>query len=421
MRAINAHAPLRVVMLAEQFAPRPEGGLETQCRRQAETLADRGVDVTVLTRWPGPGVPRRERYGKALIRRVGPFAPLMSLATQAHAALSGKRASNASVTGNGDGSPGPESRARMGLLGHIERVDRLFFILAASLFVRREKDRIDVLHGHDTHWVAGWGAWLASWCGLPFVCKEGIFPPLPPPNPDIPLRSLWTRWRKRAFYIATTHPMADAMRELGVPEDRVVVIPNGVPLPPPCAETRNPREALFVGNLWQVIKALDVLMPAWALVASRHPEARLTMVGGGDAAPWRAMLEAKGCADSVSFVGSVKDVSPYYRRAGLFVLPSRKEGLSNALLESQAHGLAGVVSDIPGSREVVMHGVNGLIVPVGDAEALAEALLELLNDPARCARMGEQARARIEARFSLDRVAQQLVELYRSVLEPNKT
>ena len=97
------------------------------------------------------------------------------------------------------------------------------------------------------------------------------------------------------------------------------------------------------------------------------------------------------------------------------MLPSRKEGLSNALLEAMASGLPSVVSDIPGNVAVVRDGVEGLVVPAGDVAALAEAMVKLYRSPELRDRMGSAARKTIEARFTISAVAEQLEAAYRTL------
>ncbi|MDE0840495.1 MAG: glycosyltransferase, partial [Kiritimatiellae bacterium] len=165
-------------------------------------------------------------------------------------------------------------------------------------------------------------------------------------------------------------------------------------------------------------KGFDVLFEAWVQVIDQRPDAKLTVVGVGDAAPWQAYLAGHAKAsESVTFMGRLDDPYEAYLGAGVFVLPSRVEGMSNALLEAQSSGLACVVSDIPGNRAVVSHDVNGLTVPVGDAGALAEGMLRLLGDTDLRARLGHAAREHMEQRFGLARVVDQLTDLYRSLVE----
>jgi glycosyltransferase involved in cell wall biosynthesis len=142
----------------------------------------------------------------------------------------------------------------------------------------------------------------------------------------------------------------------------------------------------------------------------------LMIAGGGDDTAWRRLANQLGCSDSVSFLGHVKDVKSLYLSACIFVLPSRGEGLSNALLEAQSYGIPAVVSDIPGNCEVVIHQKTGLVVPVGDAAQLAAEVVRLWVDDDLRERLGGQARRQAIDRFSMRDTANQLVELYSSLM-----
>jgi glycosyltransferase involved in cell wall biosynthesis len=114
----------------------------------------------------------------------------------------------------------------------------------------------------------------------------------------------------------------------------------------------------------------------------------------------------------------VADVTPYLRTADVYLSTSEFEGMSNALLEAMSHGVMPIASRVSGVGDVVEDGVSGLLVPPGDEAALATRLEEALamTSERRCA-IGEAARATTCARFSLDRVAERHLALYRSLIE----
>jgi glycosyltransferase involved in cell wall biosynthesis len=102
--------------------------------------------------------------------------------------------------------------------------------------------------------------------------------------------------------------------------------------------------------------------------------------------------------DRISFEGFRPDPAPYLARAGVFLLPSRFEGMPNALLEAMAQGIPPIVTDAsPGPLEVVEDGRSGLVVPTDDPDALARAMERLATDPALRHRMGAEARRRLAA------------------------
>ena len=403
-----------ICMLVYSYPPEATGGAERQCRLQARELARRGCRCLVLTtrrRWTPP---RREMdEGCEVVR----FPTVEAWRNRFRNSDSGLAAPATA------GTPLSASRlaAAFGLAGFAGRAVRWFnaavFMAGASLELVRRRKEIDVLHTHVADWNAGFAGWIGRWIGIPVVAKAAFLPALAPIS-GVPFSGVWTRWRKRIQYLALTEPMADDLAAQGIPRGNIRVVPNGVALPSEPAHPELHSTVLYVGNLTQgaAHKAFDVLLEAWAQVASVRPNARLCIAGAGDAAPWQALAERLGCAASIHFAGYVDDVDDLYRQAALLVLPSCREGMSNALLEALAMGLPAVVSDIPGNRELVADGVNGRVVPVGDAEALAQALLELHGDSEARRRMGAAAREHVRNTYSLEATGDRLFACYADLL-----
>ena len=151
-------------------------------------------------------------------------------------------------------------------------------------------------------------------------------------------------------------------------------------------------------------KAQDVLLEAFALLGDEATEWRLAIVGDGYLKDnLHAQAASLGVAGRIDWHGVVPDPYVYYRAAKIFALPSRVEGMANALLEAMSCGLPVIVSDgAPGSLELVEDGVTGLVVPVNDAQALARALQRLVTDENLRRRLGEAARERV-AEYELSR------------------
>jgi glycosyltransferase involved in cell wall biosynthesis len=164
-------------------------------------------------------------------------------------------------------------------------------------------------------------------------------------------------------------------------------------------------------------KRLDVLIAAWQQVLRSGRDARLWLVGEG---PEHEQLERQirelGLSAKVSLVGAFDCVEDLLFAADHFVLPSSEEGLSNSLLEAMAAGLPVVVSDIPGNRRAVENDVNGVVVPVNNSAALAAAIGRLLNQSEWAAQLGAAARSRAAAEFSIARMVDQNLELFRRLL-----
>ena len=245
-----------------------------------------------------------------------------------------------------------------------------------------------------------------------------------------------------------TYPLADrvvaqsdrALANLGAAARRNgSVIPNPIAVPRPAAHPRaSSTQAgatesggasagpagvptlLAVGRLVPE-KGYDLLLDAFAKVASRVPGWRLCIRGEG---PERADLEARvrrlGLEERVLLPGRTADPAADMRAAELYVMSSRVEGFPNALGEAMACGLPVVSFDCPsGPRELIRHDVDGLLVPAGDVDALADALERLMRDPALRARLAARA-PEVAERFSLERVAGAWERVFAEVCEPRE-
>ena len=154
----------------------------------------------------------------------------------------------------------------------------------------------------------------------------------------------------------------------------------------------------------QAQKGFDLLLRAWVDVVAAMPAARLRIVGVGPLGAELAALAAElGVAASVDWLLPTPGIEAIYRESAVFVLSSRYEGMPLALLEAQALGVPAVAFDCPtGPRDIVADD-TGVVVPAGDCAALAGAVVALLGDPERRARMGRAAIARSRSLFSRER------------------
>jgi glycosyltransferase involved in cell wall biosynthesis len=154
--------------------------------------------------------------------------------------------------------------------------------------------------------------------------------------------------------------------------------------------------ALFVGVL-ERYKAFDVLADAWRIVAAAGSDGVLRIVGQGSLAPVAARLVAElpGRVEWTPVL-SAQEMSAALDASTLLVLPSRAEGMGRVLVEAACRGRGVVGSRVGGIPDVVADGETGLLVPPGDAKALAEALEHVLSDPALAERLGVEARIRVE-------------------------
>lgn len=233
---------------------------------------------------------------------------------------------------------------------------------------------------------------------------------------------------------AVSTPVADVMaRNLRIPRGRIDVVPRG--RDPAVLGRRTPqrraraRSRLGLADDDQVVlivarqdyqKGLDVLAQALVPLRQQVPRVRLLVAGraGDQSDHLERLVQQLDLVDAVRLLGKRNDVADLLCAADVFVLPSRREGLPGAVLEAMALATPIVVSDLPTTREVVDENC-ALLVPPGAPEPLAEAIGVALTRPEEAARRATIARARFLERFTIDRVADEMVAFYERALTPS--
>jgi glycosyltransferase involved in cell wall biosynthesis len=216
--------------------------------------------------------------------------------------------------------------------------------------------------------------------------------------------------------VANSQAAADLLRAERVPARRIAVVPNGIEVGarPPRDRSRPLRRAITVANL-RPEKGHDVLIDAVAARGREWPDLEFQIVGDG---PCRRSLEERARVRGVSgrfhFAGERLDVLSLLSEADLFVLPSRTEALSNAVMEAMAAGLPVIATGVGGTPELIEDGVSGWLVAPGAPDALGDAISAALADPGRAAAMGRAARARIETRYSVGAMVSGFSQLFLS-------
>ena len=165
-------------------------------------------------------------------------------------------------------------------------------------------------------------------------------------------------------------------------------------------------------------KGLPELITAFQAIRRQSRDAVLLLVGDyeeGDPVPENVKDKIKS-EQGIRWVGATSQIELYYLIMNVFVLPTHREGLPNTILEAQAAGLPVVTTTATGARDAIDDGITGLLVPVGDAQKLAEAVLSLLSDPLKMQLMGRLGRERVLSQFRNETVWNALVSLYRSIL-----
>lgn len=307
------------------------------------------------------------------------------------------------------------------------RLERLAYL---PLDVRFAMRRPDVVHVH------GWGcgidppgglAWARS-RSLPTVYTEHNSPP---ESTDRPTPPSWLHLANGV--IACSHAGARGLRAASRAEMHLTVIPYSVADPtgdalasdrpsPPVAAVydRRPVTVTCLARLSAEHKGQDVLLRALRLVLDRAPSTRLIMAGEGQSRGALVELAGEvGVEHAVLFLGHVPraELPALMNQSDIMVLPSRWEGLPVSIIESMAFGKPVVASAAGGNPELVAHGETGLIVPVEDPNALAAALIELIEGPARRTAMGAAARRRFaEGSFEPAAIAEKTLAVYQAAM-----
>lgn len=210
------------------------------------------------------------------------------------------------------------------------------------------------------------------------------------------------------------------------PSDRTVTIVGGAGIdsayyaPQPLPAQPPLRVALVARMLWS--KGVDIAVEAVRLARRNGAAVELSLYGAPDSGNRRAIPESilrEWSSEGIVWHGATRDVPSVWARHHVACLPSRGgEGLPRSLLEAASCGRACLTTDVPGCRALVRDGIEGLLVPPGDASALAEAFAQLAADPALVARLGEAARARIETGgFTEAAVTDATCRLWRDLLD----
>jgi len=218
--------------------------------------------------------------------------------------------------------------------------------------------------------------------------------------------------------IAISRQVEEELLAYGFSPKRILRIPNGVDTdffqPRAQAEKRDKVCFLLVGRR-QPQKGVDLLLKAIQTLKLAGLDDKFEVKLCGADFPdhdYRSMAAELGVRHLVEFLSFQKDMRNIFQETQCFVLPSRGEGLSNALLEAMAMGLPVIATRVSGTPDVVTDEKDGLLIPPESVEALAGAMKRIIFDPALRQQLGQNARRRVETEFSLERIAREYSSLY---------
>ena len=409
---------MQVCMLIYNYWPQRVGGAEVQCRRLAKELTKRGMRVSVVTARLSFADAKKEVDEGVEIHRVG----TLQLFVEWFLALKDSYRSPDIASGLLSQKNSRSVRSSRAVLSPIvaqmlQWSNSFVFMLCVAYTFFRLRTRIDLIHVHTTEWLAGFAVLLGRLIHAPVLCKEASTPAFLETHYPVPFLPVLNKLRFEASFIAMTEYVKVQMKEKGLQEDRIFLIPNGIRLPDTVASLQGRNIAIWVGNISQGIdtKGLDILLSAWTLVIQSIPSARLLLVGGGDPRLLNELILTNELGDHVRLEGFQAVVDDYYLSADLVAIPSRREGMSNVLLEALSFGVPVVASMIPANTSVVQDYDCGFIVPVGDAKMFAERIIEIFTDNLLRIQMGKKARALAANTFSFEVITDSVTDCYRQI------
>ncbi len=421
---------LRIYIIAWMFAPLV-GGAEVRAEKHARQLMALGHEVTVVTIRYNKQWPQTEVLDGLRIVRIG-------------------------------GLYNSKGILRIGRLGHFPIDILLLFTLW------RQRHRFDIIHALQLSPLAAVGTLVAK------LAHKGMVISIPSTGPGktqhaedatlmadtlaekltdlsflkVPFKDIVVgdiaylsqsalggrqivNWLKKsdAYYQLLSSRSFPYMTTHGFQRDRLFLVPNGVdaqkfhPAPELRPDPAQPERTLLCVARLQYPKGIDVLLHAWGRMMHQpsgwraHLRPKLLIAGEGPLLPQLQRIAAElEITDSVEFLGLQRNVLPLLQQSWGFVMPSRWEGMPNALLEAMSCGLPCIATRVSGSEDIVQDGINGLLIEPEQPEALAQAMRRVIEDSDFAARLAQEARATILRDYQLSRVVEKCVELYQHAL-----
>jgi glycosyltransferase involved in cell wall biosynthesis len=392
----------KICILTETYYPVVGGG-ETQAKLLAESLAEQGYGVLILTRRTSPDLPRTEAMGQITVRRLSPM--------------------------------GKQHWKKWGLLGSVmpalfhqrHQYDHLLIsgfrvvgisgVLACKLLGKKCWLKADSLGEMSGDFFA---AGLAK---LGLSAKNPVFRWF--------LRSRNHILRMADGFVAISSAVSQEYDVEKVPAFKQHHIPNSVDTArfyPVSAEQKQAlRQRLSLPPTAQIViytgrlvsyKGLPLLLQAWHTVSTHFPQAHLLLVGSGGLdlhnceADLRTFVKEHGLKNCVTFTGAVTNVPDYLQASDLFVFPTENEAFGISLIEAMACGMPAISTNIGGVKDIIENGVNGVLINAGDQSQLEHALCTLLVDPRQRQKLGQQASQTVHEKYTKDSVTSRYTALF---------
>jgi len=301
-------------------------------------------------------------------------------------------------------------------------VNGVYQLMRLALFLRQ--GQFHVIHAHDL-WANLLGVPAGRLARTPVIISSRRY------LADLDWYTPWRNKIIRTIYRLSTHVIVNSasVRQLLVERDRlpaekIHVIYNGVDVDR-FAGVRGDREGLLgsfgsgskliavVANMYSRVKGHACLIEAASIVCRAVPSAKFVLIGDGAERPkLEQQVRQAGLEENFLFVGCRQDVPELLACCDVSVLPSEAEAMPNSVLESMAAGLPVVATRVGGTPEIIVDGVDGLLVPPQDSQALAQAMLHILQDADFARRLSRSGQEKMQTHFGFDRLIAELEQLY---------
>jgi glycosyltransferase involved in cell wall biosynthesis len=389
---------MKVLMVISQFHP-IIGGAEKQAQLLAKELIEKGIRVNIITGWWRFNTPPKEMIDGVQVLR------------------------NFSCWG------------MFGIKG-IRTLGALTYMMTLGFYLLTHRRAYDIIHVHQ----ALYPAFVSVLFGKELIHKPVLVKSASSGmTSDIkqlrrfPLGNLQLKYllKNMDFLVALNKMSGEEFIEIGFPESQIVYIPNGVKILPENKVSYGRVISVLATARLSEEKGIDVLLKAWAIVSQQEKTLKLIILGSGPLeSELKRLSQSLAITDSVGFPGMVHNVSKYLKETDLFVLPSRTEGVSNALLEAMSHGIPSIATNVGGngqalgmdeSKKIPLGGFllakHGVLINPDDAKGLSEAILYLIREGKVREEMGRGGRAFVQENYSIDLIADRYIALYRRMLE----
>ncbi|HLA54311.1 MAG TPA: glycosyltransferase family 4 protein [Flavitalea sp.] len=404
----------RILMVFGTAPPMPVGGAEIQGTRLCRQLNAMNVQTRIIS-WGKFWFKRKGEFRGLSFTRVSTPLDLLIDIPSLFPRKKKAQPSSFKIVYDDNKEVTSEVRGKV-WVGMILRYN--LFYISALIHLWLRKDKFDIIHVHMMEWPAWVGVKLGRRLKKPVVIKDstmnGIRNILRYPHGLRKQKEIVSY----AHFVAMTNAIKKNFLEAGVPDHRVTMIPNGIDVAELMPRDRTwSGSVLFVGNLTQQpAKGIDILLQSWRQVINEHPSASLHIVGEGNLELYRQYCIETGISHAVKFYGKQQVLPSTFYQHDVFVLPSRREGMSNALMEAMMTGMPVVATEVSGSQDLITNGYSGLLVRTGDHKALSGALLNMLNVPQKALEMGQKGYQSVCQKCDMIRVAADYKALYAKIL-----